>query len=709
MKATAMKRLKASLFLTVSIFLMISCQPAEVSVASFLTHEIELAINLEKQAVIFEDKGLISLNKGVNLVYLNPGAEISQFLLNGEEQAFKQLDSSGLSELEAGLRSRIIKLDPPGDALCLTFNVNSPKKYEFSIKYSAVFNADVSEVKFSNQNVGREVTGTVLEQGAYLSPAAYFYPQGNDGLMNFRVTATIPVHWESISDGNKLASVTSETTKLQVWENPYKSDGLMFMAAPFVVKQASAGDVDVFCYFFEEDTSLFETYLPATVDYINMYSEMIGPYPYKRFTVAENFFPTGYGMPAWTLLGQQVIRLPFIVMTSLGHEVLHNWWGNSVYVDYENGNWCEGLTVYGADYHYKQKRSPASAKDYRKDILKQYKSYVNADNEFPVREFKARHNAESRTIGYNKTMMIFHMIEERIGSEAFFAAWRDVASKHQGQKVTWEQWIDAYEATSKVDLSFVIQEWVDRKGAARLSVTLMESEKKAGQTRVKFRVEQPESAIYNLNIPIRFLGEDNQDAEISLTGVSAEFEYTLAGDFNAFELDPDYNLFRHLYPQEIEPTLSAVMGTKDKQFVYFDESSRDVLKTFGDALTETDTSPLSAKGLVSVGLEGNYALISLNSPNLPSSLGSFVELGAETITIAGTSYPRAGHTFVLSADEEEIAAKLLVLVTSDLESLPRIGELIPHYGKYSYLVFKGSRNVGKGQWPALTSPLRVSL
>jgi aminopeptidase N len=177
------------------------------------------------------------------------------------------------------------------------------------------------------------------------------------------MTADIPASWESVSDGNPVSTETKGARKLQSWSNPFASDGNMFMAAPFVVKMTTVDSVAVACYFFEADTGLFESYLPATAGYIRMYSDLIGPYPFKRFSVVENFFPTGYGMPGWTLLGQQVIRLPFIVFTSLGHEVLHNWWGNSVYVDYERGNWCEGLTVYGADYRYKLQKSPDDARD----------------------------------------------------------------------------------------------------------------------------------------------------------------------------------------------------------------------------------------------------------------------------------------------------------------------------------------------------------
>ncbi len=688
---------------------LLACQSKEFNEVVFKSHKLEFSINVENHQAIFSDSGQMRVSRGANLLYLAPNAQISKLTIGKKSPDRVLLDSTGLKDLDRDLAAKIRALDPPESALWVLFEYHSSEEVNFSIEYSASFDADVNDVKFSNQNVGREITGTILDKGAYFSPGAFYYPRGDDGLMSFEVTATIPSNWESIADGNSLASVGTGAAKIQSWMNPYQSDGLMFMAAPFRVKHAKAGDVDVYCYFFEEDTSLFETYLPATVDYMKMYSDLIGEYPYQRFTVAENFFPTGYGMPAWTLLGQQVIRLPFIVMTSLGHEVLHNWWGNSIYVDYENGNWCEGLTVYGADYRYKMKQGPASARDYRKDILKQYKSYVNDENEFPVREFEARHNAESRTIGYNKTMMIFHMIEEIIGEEAFFQAWRNVFAEYKGQQVSWEKWLEAYEKTSGKDLSYIIPQWVDRVGAARIKVELLDSEFVNDQTRVKFKVTQSGTDMYKLQIPVKFLGLEQQDGQVELPGAEATFEITVKGKATAFELDPDYNLFRHLYPQEIEATVAAAMGAQEKHFWYYRDGDKDAIKLFGDALTEGDITPASINDAVSVGLEGNYAIFALNPSQLPPELSKQIKMDNSSISINGESFPRAGHTFILSSEEEEIAAKTLIVISDDLESLARIGQLVPHYGKYSYLVFKGARNAAKGQWPALTSPLRIQL
>ena len=38
-----------------------------------------------------------------------------------------------------------------------------------------------------------------------------------------------------------------------------------------------------------------------------------------------------------------------------------------------------------------------------------------------------------------------------------------------------------------------------------------------------------------------------------------------------------------------------------------------------------------------------------------------------------------------------------------------IGRKVPHYGKYSYLIFDGTTNVGKGTWTIASTPMSAVL
>jgi len=327
------------------------------------SHNITIEINREARFVQFSDEGSMRINRGWNIFTISEKVEVHSVLVDNSSIKYQTWIYPDDDNIPDHFRNVMDAMNPSGAFQIVAFRSENTGSKPFYVSYSGEFYKNIDDVRFSKENAGGEIKATVTSQGAYFNTSAYYYPTGRKSLSNYSITANIPAAWESISDGNRISNEIKEKRKIQTWSNPYKSDGIMFMAAPFVTKSTWVDDIEVACYFFEADTNLFDQYLQATAGYIRQYSELIGPYPYQRFTVVENYFPTGYGMPAWTLLGQQIIRLPFIVYTSLGHEVLHNWWGNSVYVDFDRGNWCESATVYGADYRFKLKESSNAAKD----------------------------------------------------------------------------------------------------------------------------------------------------------------------------------------------------------------------------------------------------------------------------------------------------------------------------------------------------------
>jgi hypothetical protein len=414
-----------------------------------------------------------------------------------------------------------------------------------------------------------------------------------------------------------------------------------------------------------------------------------------------------------------VLRLPFIKHTSLGHEVLHNWWGNSVYVDYERGNWCEAATVYGADYRYKLNESEDAAKAYRKDILKQYVSYVDEGNDFPIRDFKSRTSPGTRTIGYNKAMMVYHMIEEEIGSEAFWAAWKQINTQYQAQKISWEEWIEAFEQTGGQDLSWVIPQWIDRAGAPVLNLDSIEVHGRGiAETKFSVIISQVSDEIYQLRVPLRFQWYqllasisvlETIDTAVMVEVGTGTYEFTVRGLVESVEVDPDYHLFRKLYPEEIEPIVSAVMGVEQKRFVAYDadEGGKAQFQSFGENLSE-GTVALESADILQTETK-DFAPVVWNPTELPEPTAAMLTTTDSSVIINETEYLRTGHTFVLSGKNWNGFDMYMVILSDDAESLPRIGQLVPHYGKYSFLVFEGARNVGKGQWDVTESPLKKKL
>jgi hypothetical protein len=254
---------------------------------------------------------------------------------------------------------------------------------EITLSYGGEIRHRLRDVREGMGRARQSSRGIISPEGVVLSGFSGWYPQAPDSLHRFDLEVRLPEGWLAVSQGAG-PSVTESGNGVSIgWSESQPQDEIYLIAAPFERYTREGSRVEAQVYLREPDPGLAERYLEATDRYLELYSALIGPYPYAKFALVENFWETGYGMPSFTLLGSRVIRLPFIIHTSYPHEVLHNWWGNGVYVDYETGNWSEGLTAYLADHLLKERRGQGA--DYRRDSLRAYADYVRDGNDFPQR------------------------------------------------------------------------------------------------------------------------------------------------------------------------------------------------------------------------------------------------------------------------------------------------------------------------------------
>ncbi len=210
------------------------------------------------------------------------------------------------------------------------------------------------------------------------------------------------------------------------------------------------------------DNALAKTLLEKLGIYLARFEKELGPYPYSDFAVVESPEEIGYAFPKMTWMGSQVLRFPFILNTSLPHELLHSWWGNGVFVDYENGNWCEGLTAFGADYGLLDEKGK---KSYRLKALSNYSNYVKAGNEISLAQFVSRGEDRSlQAIGYDKAMMVLVMLEQQLGEKVFKEALRNFYQQFQFKKASYQDLFEVLEKTSSQDLDQFQKYWIHSTG-----------------------------------------------------------------------------------------------------------------------------------------------------------------------------------------------------------------------------------------------------
>lgn len=308
--------------------------------------------------------------------------------------------------------------------------------------------------------------GTASPEGSFVPASAGWYPDIGR-LFSYRVTLSLPTGQKGLVPGDLREESDTAAGYRAVFDFPQPADSIDLMAGPYVIGERTlsldARTIRIRTWFHAELATLAQGYLDDSARYIERYSKLIGDYPFGMFSVVSSPTPTGFGMPSLTYLGRDVIRLPFIRATSLGHEVLHNWWGNGVYPDWRTGNWSEGLTTFLADYAYKEDDSDAAAREMRIGWLRDLAA-VPPGEDGALKKFTSRHHGIASIIGYNKSAMVFLMLRDKIGRDAFERGLRLLWERKRFQTAGWADLEMAFAEASGQPLGDFFTQWVQRPG-----------------------------------------------------------------------------------------------------------------------------------------------------------------------------------------------------------------------------------------------------
>ena len=458
---------------------------------------------------------------------------------------------------EHRVAGRVVISLPPGKGLQLTvpagMRLNGPQGHnghfgpykrpkEISFSFSALLD-DPS----SGNYIG--------SRGVVLTTAWFPQPRG---LALYQLTVTLPSHLVAISAMDGLSLKKGKTRETYTFHFPYPTRFLPLVAAPYRVFRARTQGITLAVYLLEKDQTLAQRYLLAMARYVREYNDLIGLYPYKRLAVVVNpIMETGYAFPTFTLLGRHVIRLPFILTTSLPHEILHNWFGNGVYG--KGGNWCEGLVSYLADQRMAEKRGEGWR--YRHRILANYQAYVTPDRDFPLIQFQGRYDAASQAVGYGKGAMVFHMLRKTLGDEAFFQGVRDLYKEFLFKEAEWSDIERLMERASHKNLHAFLYPWLHERGVPRLKGVVRSARaREKGEYLVHISLKE-EGPVFPLEVPIVIeTSQGERRLTLPMEGRTLEKEIKVKGKPQRVIIDPDYHLMRHLSPLEYPPILARVLG-----------------------------------------------------------------------------------------------------------------------------------------------------
>lgn len=726
MKLSTIRRACFSIFLAISLTLPV----ATMAHAAVLQARHDLHVQLEPENARLRGTDRISL-------ILEQACSLDLHLADGAEVLRLELDGAPLKyERQHGW----LWVDMPA--------AHCDGEKELLLEYTVTFNDPLPQNPANMDNPGFGVNGVINEQGAFLMAGSGWHPQIAGKAESFHVTVQAPLGIYAVTLGALERLEDGEGISTSVWNVEHVLEALPLCAGAYVVEQAAApllaeatqergrSEVPIQTFFSRDNAQLSQRYLDAVARHMAYYSKLHGAYAFEKFAVVENFFPTGFGFPSFTLLGGQVLRLPFIPETSLRHEVAHCWWGNGVLVNYAEGNWCEGLTSYVSDYMAKEEQSPVEARDYRLRTLRNYALLVGEGGNMPLSDFVSRNSPATQAIGYGKAMFVFHMLRREVGDDAFWEALRRLYAEKLFRKASWADILDVFVSQGSLDQKearIFLDQWVKRAAPPRLLIERTELRRSEEGWRISGTLKQrltPDGNLFQLHVPVvAQCGEGHVEKLLELQGEQAPFELYCGERPLALVADPGADVFRLLSPVEIPPTVNSLKGAESMSVIIAGkgtEMRQQLARFLAMALNQPDAAILTESSMdqgqiAQLAQDEKRALLFIGAPESEA-----VRALAPPLPHGGELTPDGVRLPVLEKVE---GADAVMLLTKNYSTSRSAGLFLPlqtenaagdaalaaavrkitHYGSYGLLAFAEGRNLLKLRWPAQSSPMRVDL
>jgi hypothetical protein len=339
-----------------------------------------------------------------------------------------------------------------------------------------------------------------------------------------------------------------------------------------------------------------------------------------------------------------------------------------------------------------------------------------------VREFRERHGSVTQAIGYDKVLMVFHMLRERMGDERFVSGLRRFYEEQRFRAASFDDLGRALGAAAGEDLAPWLAQWLDRPGAPAIRLEAVGGAPREGGWALELSLAQvQEGAPYDVDVPVYVTLPSAPEAlrrTVRLTEKGQRFSLEVPERPSRVDVDPEFDVFRRLDPAEVPPALSGAFGATRRVLVVPSSAPPDLRAAYA-ALAESWAAPgtevVSDAELAR--LPAGKAVWVLGWENrLLGAVAAGVKAYGATLSDEGlragsAALSRAANAAVVAVRSPSDPAQVVAFVGADRPAaLPGLARKLPHYGRYGLLGFEGDEpaNVVKEVWPVLASPMAAA-
>ena len=281
------------------------------------------------------------------------------------------------------------------------------------------------------------------------------------------------------------------------------------------------------------------------------YRSLVGKAPYPSFTLAftERDVPGGHS-PAYFAVVDQVLHTAGITWRNdpvnfdnypsffVAHEIAHQWWGQAVGWKNYHEQWIsEGFAQYFA-LLYAERHLDGVAPS----VLKQMRRTAMAQSdEGPVYlGYRLGHikgqTAVFRSVVYNKSAMVLHMLRRLIGDEAFFKGVRDFYAAWEFKKAGTNDFQAVMEQASGRKLDRFFATWIFGQTVPRVSF----SHRVEGDHAIVRLEQEGEPVDIPLTVTLNYASGEPGNVVVALADKVAEQRIPLKGALRSIEVNDDH-------------------------------------------------------------------------------------------------------------------------------------------------------------------------
>ena len=574
------------------------------------------------------------------------------------------------------------------------------------VDFEGELNQDVSAGEKAGQIHNFDMKAHIGTEGIYLG-GGNWYPrplgdEDNDPQLTDFTLVIAPIEGMALVAGAERAPELAARTERLAWKTPFPIEEMVVVGGPHEVHESTHHHVAVSLHLKPEQAKHAAGLFEAVKRNLDRYEPLIGAYPAGEFAIVDNFFSSGFAFPTFTLLSSAVIDMGERSQTAHGyidHEMLHCWWGNGIHVDPRDGNWCEALASYGANYYgHVLDGNDKEARRKRRNYS-HFLSRIEPEKDKPLGTYGLEDGC-GRGIAYSKGAAVFHMLARKIGQDNFWAAMRRFTAEYTGRYASWGDIQRLCEEEGDMSLDTFFEQWVRGGGAPTLSVE--RAAYHSGDRLLTLSMHQ-EGGAFDLTLPVRVRHADGTTiVDVHLREASDELTIPLDFVPLTVEIDPDYHLFRKIPLKEILPTtaatrygsaFAAVVPVGDLPGPY-----KDLQDIFESSFEENERHTLVVGEIGEGALAGSCLLIlgeAVRDPHVAAFL-SAVEFPVRWLdngfVIGDETYLEPTHAVVATAAHPDVpGGGVTVFFANSEEAIPP-AMLIPFY-EHSMIVFEDRKPI----------------